>query len=196
MSSIRFNLTPYTEDLTTIMKDIALKRYGKSIAIIAMYGSRARGDYEEDSDLEFFAVTDDEKIKVDIEFTFNGIPVDMWSKSFDYFEKVAQIDEYWILPAGTLSYCEIIYVRSEEDKIRFESLIKKATQSGKYYEKNLENAAKYFDGMFKYLGLIQFAKHKDDIHEARDACWGLIIGATYVVAHVNSRPLQNNWGQN
>ena len=39
MSEIRFNLTPYIDDLTEIMKEIALKRYGKSIAIIAMYGS-------------------------------------------------------------------------------------------------------------------------------------------------------------
>ena len=61
MSEIRFNLTPYIQDLTVIMKEIALKRYGKSIAIIAMYGSRARGDAEEDSDLEFFSVIEDGK---------------------------------------------------------------------------------------------------------------------------------------
>ncbi len=195
MQEIRFNLTPYVDDLTEIMKDIALKRYGKSIAIIAMYGSRARGDFEDDSDLEFFSVIEDGK-KVDVEFTFNGMPCDMWGQTWEYFEKVSTLDSYWLLPAGTMSYCQIIYTRSESDKTRFESLIHEATQSGKYYDKNIENASKFLDGMYKYLGKIQHAKHMDDLHEARDACWHLIISATYIVAHVNSKPLQNNWGQN
>ncbi|MBN2157270.1 MAG: hypothetical protein JW776_14590 [Candidatus Lokiarchaeota archaeon] len=160
-----------------------------------MYGSRARGDFEPDSDLEFFAITED-GIKVDIEFTFNGIPCDMWSQTWEYFENVSTLDAYWILPAGALSYCKIIYARSKQDKSRLESIIKEITQSKKYYEKNVQKATEFFEVMFKFLGRIQFAKYMNDRQEARDACWDLIISATYIVAHINSKPLKHNWGQN
>ena len=195
MSEIRFNLTPYIENITEIMKEIALKRYGKSIAIIAMYGSRARGDYEDDSDLEFISVIEDGK-KVDIEFTFNGIPCDSWGQSWSEFEKVSSKETYWVLPAGTIATCKIIYARSDEDRARFESLRAEALKSGKSYEKNLKKATEYYHGMFDFLGKIQFAKFSNDKHEARLACWHLIISATYIVAHINSKYLLHNWGQN
>lgn len=195
MSEIRFNLTPYIDDLTEILKEIALKRYGKSIVIIAMYGSRARGDFEPDSDLEFFSVIEDGK-KVDVEFTFHGIACDMWGQTWDYFEKVAKLDNYWVLPAGTMKIGKIIYARSEEDKNRFESLVNEATQPMKYYKKHLHKATEIFKNMFEILGRIQFAKFSNDAHEAREACWGLIIRTTELIAHVNRRSLTTNWGVN
>ena len=195
MSDIRFNLTPYIEDLTEIMKEIALKRYGKSIAIIVMYGSRARGDFEDDSDLEFFAVVEDGK-KVDIEFTFNGMPCDMWGQTWEHLEKVANFDDHWVISAGMMSIAKIIYARTDEDRTRFESLVKDATQSGKYYEKNLQKATEFFNDIYNPLGKIQHAKRLNDIQQARGECWKIIIRATHIVAYVNSKYIKKNWGEN
>ena len=156
MSDIRFNLTPYVGKLTDILKEIAIKRYGNSIAIIAMYGSRSKkNDFEDDSDLEFFAIIEDGK-KVDIEFTFNGIPCDMHGNTWEFWEKVSILNEYWVLPAASIKYAKIIYARSEGDRDRFLKLAKEINQYGKYYQKNIELATKFFTRMYGFLGNIQF----------------------------------------
>jgi predicted nucleotidyltransferase len=177
------------------MKDVAIKRYGDNIAIIAMYGSRARGDFDPDSDLEFFAIAEN-GIKVDIEFTFNGIPVDMSSQTWERIEEVSKIDTHWILPAGALAYCRVIYTRSIEDKARFDKIIEEIKQPQKYCKKSVLKASKIFLDMYGFLGKLQFSKYQNDLQEARDACWHLIISVTYIVGHANSRYLKHNWGAN
>ena len=46
-----FNLDPYTDELTVFRKEIALKRYEDSLAIMTMYGSRVRGRFDPNIDL-------------------------------------------------------------------------------------------------------------------------------------------------
>ena len=79
---------------------------------------------------------------------------------------------------------------------RFELLIEEATEPKKYYEKHLQQATEIFKHMIGLLGQIQFAKFSNDVHEAREACWGLIIRTTEIVSHVNRRSLTTNWGVN
>lgn len=195
MSCGIFSLTEFVDELIETIIEIILSQNRDDVAIIAVYGSRARDDYRPDSDLDLFAVTDKDT-DISIKFTFNGIPVDLWSQTWKKIEEISRVDSYWVLPAGTLANCKVVYSRSEQDRERFESIVEETRATGKYYDKHLRKASEMYFGMHQFLGRLTHARHTGEHHDARTACWNLIIYVTYVVAHANGQYLKHNWGKN
>jgi predicted nucleotidyltransferase len=58
------------ESIKTIILQEIIKLYGKRLAKIILYGSYARGDYHENSDIDFLIVLNDEEILVGKELAY------------------------------------------------------------------------------------------------------------------------------
>ena len=63
-------------ELANNLKEHVIKKH-QNAAIIAIYGSTAIGENNEFSDLDMFAILDDEKNKVDISFIYNDQTIDL-----------------------------------------------------------------------------------------------------------------------
>lgn len=208
---INYNLTPHVEELTEIMIDLILSKFD-NIAIIAMYGSRARGDYHPTSDLEFFAITDTDDTSTTAEsdtvttsstqpskptFLFNGISVDVGIHPRDHYEKIAKREGYWVVPAGTVAMAKIVYSRSAKDRTWYEQIrqqINEDHQDPDIY--HLDEAESTYQNMVKALGQLSLAKLHDDLYEAHNNIGSLLICYAIVLAQANGRYLINNWGKN
>jgi uncharacterized protein len=58
------------EPIKTIMQQEISKLYGERLAKIILYGSYSRGDYHENSDIDFLVVLNDEEILVGKELAY------------------------------------------------------------------------------------------------------------------------------
>lgn len=182
------------EEITKILVSHVSAQY-PSIDLILMYGSRAKGIASPRSDLEFIAIVDDET-KVSVEVMFNAIGVDIWTTTWDYLEKLSMIDTYWCLPAGSFATAKVVYSRTDGKEARFETIREKLKQPLDYADKNLDYANDFFSKLFEPLGRLQLAGFHQDLHQARDACWLIIIYSTRILSRVNNQYLLNNWGVN
>ena len=188
----------FEEDVDFIVefiKEATIKKFGQEIDLIAIYGSRARGTHEPRSDLEMFVVVEDRK-KTNAEWFFlhKDIPVDLWTMDWKIVENAYEGTN--VLPAGTISTCDVIYYKDEKSKIRFGNCREKLKKLDQYRELNLENANKLFNDIYKYLGKIYFAKKEQDIVEARNNAWLIIISIAIILAKINNRYFLDNWGTN
>lgn len=188
----------FDDDVDTIVELIrkaTIKKFGQEIDLILIYGSRARGTHEPSSDLEMFAVVEDsKKTKAEWFFLYKDISVDLWTNDWEGLENVDEGSS--VLQAGTLSTCKVIYYKDKKTESRFEKCIDKMKTLAAHKEKNLESANKIFNDIYKYLGKIYIAKEKDDIVEARNNVWHIIISIVIILAKINNSFLLNTWGTN
>ncbi|MHA2357891.1 MAG: nucleotidyltransferase domain-containing protein, partial [Candidatus Heimdallarchaeaceae archaeon] len=164
------------DNIVEMLKEATIKKFGQEIDLIAIYGSRARGTHEPTSDLELFVLVDKrEKTNAEWFFVYKDIPVDLWSKEWESIEKITKNDPSAdggaVLVAGSIVTCKVIYYKDEETKNRFEKCREELKELSLHKEINLENANKYFNDMYKFLGKIYFAKEKQDLVEARNNAW-------------------------
>jgi hypothetical protein len=188
----------FDDDVDTIVeliKEATLKKFNQEIDIILIYGSRARGDFELNSDLEMIAIVEDSKKTIaEWFFLYKGIPVDLWTNDWKGIESVDEGSS--VLQAGTLSTSEVVYFKDELTKIRFEECINRMKNLAANKEKNQGSASKILNDIYKYLGKIYFAKEKNDIVEARNNAWHIIISSVIILAKMNNSYLLNTWGTN
>ena len=83
-----------------------VEKAGYQVERIILFGSRARGDYNEDSDWDFFAVIDRELLKEDRkiiksnirdEMRRNGISADVIIKSVGLYEHQKRIPDFFLI---------------------------------------------------------------------------------------------------
>ncbi|MCL6603223.1 MAG: hypothetical protein K6T94_10145 [Paenibacillus sp.] len=91
--------------------------YPDDIAIIAYYGSYAQGTASNRSDLDFFFIPVTSKgYAATLSFVLNDISFDFWPIGWERAEKMASFED----PFTTIiADCKLLYVRSEEDRLRF-----------------------------------------------------------------------------
>lgn len=189
------------DSIVELIKKATIKKFGQEIDLIAIYGSRARGTHELGSDLEMFAVVDKrESTNAEWFFLYKDIPVDLWTMEWESIENVSNNDPATdgssVLQAGTISTCEVIYYKDKKTKRRFDNCRDKLKNLSKHKETNLENANKFFNDIYKFLSKIYFAKEKQDIVEARNNAWLIVISIAIILAKINNRYYINNWGTN
>ncbi|MHA2252018.1 MAG: nucleotidyltransferase domain-containing protein [Candidatus Kariarchaeaceae archaeon] len=190
-----------TEDsiqaITQKFIDAAIQLSKNQIKIICMYGSRAKGTFHPQSDLEFFVILDDEYPgKINFEFFYENIPIDLWSIPWSKVEATRTGKEYWCLPAGTFATAKIVYSRSKKDLEDFMQLRADLFDTTAYHANLLEQNKEVFKRLEQGLGRLVLAKSRDDKFEARAASWGLIISVTNMLSHINGKYYTDNWGLN
>ena len=111
--------------ITQLVSDYITKKYKGKIAIVALYGSNVLGTQSKFSDVDMFAITDDDTQEFEKYFIYNDHPVDLWSMSWDKAEKIAKGENQqspWCVAASLFIHNNILYSRSKEDSEKFSNL--------------------------------------------------------------------------
>jgi hypothetical protein len=184
--------------IANLVSDYISSKYPEKIAIIVIYGSIYLGTESKHSDLDMFAITDEDTQEYDISFIYKNHPVDLWSMSWKKAYRIARGDDPnspWCVGASLFVHYEILYSRSQKDLERFLTLRKIVEQTQNTRKKNLERVLDHFDSLYSFEK-IKLAKEKDDLLSARWAAWGLIINVTNKLSWLNNEFFTKNWGSN
>ncbi|MFX1515484.1 MAG: hypothetical protein ACFFC6_04185 [Promethearchaeota archaeon] len=184
-------------ELAEYLKNLAVMKYPDKIAIIVLYGSTAQGKDNRFSDLDMYAILDN-NTDTDLpwEFIFQGHTVDFWKMDWKQAEKMAsgiQNTSPWSVSAALFSKGTVMYSRSKKHKIRFDSLGAKTQRTE---EQNLAQIIKNFNTGYSHLEEIAIARNKEDLLSARWAVWQLINKSVTNLSLLNNSFLMKNWGAN
>jgi len=184
------------KEVSEILKEEVIKNHSE-ISIIAIYGSAARDQQTEFSDLDMYAVVDNEGKKFEINFTLDNQTVEFWCLSWEWVEKIASAEDDFPLlyPIRTsiLLNNKVIYARSEEDRSRFNNILNLADIGE---EKQIQIASEHFNELFGLIGRLEFAKEMEDLATARWAIWEFIDNTVCILGLLNDKKFLKNWGSN
>jgi hypothetical protein len=95
------------------------------IALIAYYGSHAKGTATETSDLDLFYIPDGKDTLAPLaSVVVGGLPYDFWPVSWRMAEEIAAARgrRPWAVAASLVADARILFARSQQDRARFETL--------------------------------------------------------------------------
>lgn len=108
-----------------LLIDHANRAYPGEVAIVAYYGSRARGAAAPNSDLDLFYIPEDGK-DPDLcrQFILDGLPYDFWPVRWRFAEDIANArpGRPWVRAASLIAGARVAYARSDGDLARFVAL--------------------------------------------------------------------------
>lgn len=185
------------DEIAEILKEEVIKNHPE-ISIIAIYGSAARGQQTEHSDLDMYAIVDNEDNKFEINFALDDQTVEFWCISWEWAEKIASAKEdaapiLYPIRTSILLNNKVIYARSEEDKIRFSKLADLANIGEK---RQIQIASNHFNKLFSLIERLEYAKERKDLVTARWAIWDFIDGTVCILGLLNDKKFMKNWGSN
>ncbi len=184
-------------ELAEYLKDQAVKQFPNEIAIIILYGSTAQALDDVFSDLDMFAIVDNqEESNLPWEFIFHDHPVDFWKINWEQAELMAlgtQDSNPWSVSAALFNNSKILYSRSVSDKIRFNLLVEKTKRNEK---DNFRLIIENFNSGYSHIEEIILAKNNNDLLSARWAVWQLINKSVKNLSLINNSFLTKNWGVN
>ncbi len=175
----------------------ASSRFPDKIAIIAVYGSVALGTEREYSDIDMYAIVDNEAdTDLPWNFIFQNQTIEFWKMDWQVAEQIAlgnRETNPWAVSASLFINNKILYARSETDRAHFDSICKKIKRSEK---DNIEQIMSIFNKGYSTIEQIWLAKKNDDLASARWAVWNLINHTVACLSLINNTFLMKNWGKN
>ncbi|NVM04943.1 MAG: nucleotidyltransferase domain-containing protein [Candidatus Helarchaeota archaeon] len=175
----------------------ATSRFPDKIAIIVVYGSVALGTEHEYSDIDMYAIVDNEAdTDLPWNFIFQKQTVEFWKMDWNVAEQIAlgnKDTNPWAVSASLFNNNKILYARSESDRARFNSLSKKIKRSER---DNIEQIMNIFNKGYSTIERIWIAKKNDDLTSARWAVWNLINYTVACLSLINNTFFMKNWGKN
>ncbi|MFP4346542.1 MAG: nucleotidyltransferase domain-containing protein [Anaerolineales bacterium] len=112
-------------EVAEILVEHAVETYGDVIAIIAYYGSYAKGRSTPTSDLDLFYIPDEGQAgALSSQFVLDGLPYDFWPISWSFAEGIADArsGRPWAVSASLIADARVLHHRSPADLARFEAL--------------------------------------------------------------------------
>jgi predicted nucleotidyltransferase len=172
-----------------ILIDKIKKDHKDDIALVVVMGSYIYGDTHERSDLDLFYVPKTNR-GYDLGFTFiiEGIGFDYWPVSWERLERIAGYEEK---TTSIITEGKILYCASEEDRERFDILVRKA---GDTADKNnfIKKAACQLDKAYKnYFQL----SNSRGLSEARLYAVNIIYNVTFALALLNRITVKRGRGK-
>ncbi len=189
-------------DLISYFKEKLLEEYKEHIDLIVVYGSYARGTFNEFSDVDVFVLVDTEKRYSGItslpwNFRYKNIGVDcwesIWSQQEDNIESIK--NSYFLFPIGGILDCFVIYYRDDKTLSRFRDLQENVRKIIADEEENLRLIEKHYnlsDGVHNLLK----AQRKNDLLSARMSIWHTVFHMITALARLNNTYYKLNWGRN
>ena len=178
-----------------LVEDVKAK-YGNEIAIVAFYGSYARGTATERSDLDFFFIPDcAEGMKASFQFVLEGIGFDFWPINWERAERMASFQDGKV---AVIADSKVLYARSDADLERFNRL--KDQTAAMCQPDNratmLDQALSCLKDGYVHLHTMQLAGPEQDLAATRmDAC-KVATAALQGLALFNQTYFTTGWGQN
>jgi hypothetical protein len=178
------------------LKDKVLQDFKDNIAIIAIYGSYAWSKPTDLSDLDMFAIIDDNSKEFNENFIYDSRSVDFWSMSWETANKMAKNqlkNNPWCVSANLLIGSKIIYSRSPEDLVKFKQLKDATILDAVSIIGSLHSL---FKDLFFYTRRIEKHIPDTDLLTRRWVLWNYINTSVQVISILNEKPLTSNWGSN
>lgn len=92
------------QSLALEFKEKLGERYGKRFAKLILYGSYARGDFHEESDVDFLVVLNDENIQGGIEIFYTGDLLNTLSLKYDKLISILPVSFRRLQEANSMFY--------------------------------------------------------------------------------------------
>jgi hypothetical protein len=182
-----------------VLVEHAVRVHGDAVAIIAYYGSRARGMGSATSDLDIFYIPEEGQAgSLCTQFVLDGLPYDFWPVSWRTAERVAnaESDRPWAFSASLLADAKVLHACSPEDRARFEALQARIAELTRPEQRGLMigKALDAFPTALHHLGQMQLAAARGDRAGLQGAGFDLANGAVNCLALVNQVYLRRGWG--
>lgn len=182
-------------EVAEIIVEGVKKKYAEDIAIVAYYGSYARGMANSKSDLDFFYIPDSKK-KVDASFQFilEDIGFDFWPISWERAENIAAFDEDLV---DVIADARILYGRSGKDLDRFNMLKAKILAMCKPESKAVmvNKALNRLKDCYMYLYNMQMVTSDNDLTATRIESYKITTTVLQSLALLNQTYFSGGWRQ-
>ena len=188
-------------EVAQILVSHALRVYGEHVALIAYYGSYAKGLASPTSDLDMFYIPDDGRAKsLSIAFVLDGLPYDFWPVSWKMAEEIANARSHrpWADSASLIADAKVLYHRSQADLERFGALQARIAELIAPESRGIMvvRALDAFKMTLFQLGQMRLAAESDDVAGLRWAGHKLASNAVNCLALVNQTYFSKGWGAN
>ncbi|MGB3480004.1 MAG: nucleotidyltransferase domain-containing protein [bacterium] len=183
-------------EVAKILIDAVKIKYADDIAIVAYYGSYARGTAIETSDLDIFYIPDNERgLNASFQFILAGIGFDFWPITWERAENMASFNESKV---SVIAESKILYSRSEADLNRFMKLKDKISEMCKPENRRpmLKKAFKYLKDCYMYLYNMKLPTSKNNLTITRIEADKIITAVLDSCALLNQTYFKAGWSQN
>ena len=183
-------------ELAHNLKDKVLHDHKDKIAIIAIYGSYAWAKPTSRSDLDMFAIIDDNSTKFNENFIYNSRSIDFWSITWATAHSMARNqskESPWCVGAYLLTASKIIYSRSPEDLARFKQFKELIVLDEISVINSLQSL---FKDLLFYSKRIEGFLPDIDLLTIRWVLWNYINTSVNIISLLNEKYLKSNWGSN
>jgi hypothetical protein len=187
--------------IAQLVVDRAVSSHGDDIALVAYYGSQARGLASPTSDIDFFYTPVPGKTPpVNAHFVLDGLPYDFWPVSWSFLEEIAQArgERPWGVAAGILADAQVMVHRTQADLERFRSLQAQLADllTPAQRPAMVGKALAEFTNTTFQLWQVQTATARGDRAGAYAAAWKLVNSVANSLALANQRYFTKGWGDN
>jgi hypothetical protein len=188
-------------NIADILVAHALETHKDEIAIIAYYGSHAKGTASPTSDLDIFYIPDEGKASsLNCEFILDGLPYDFWGVPWKFAEDIANArsSRPWAVSASLIANTRVLYHRSQEDLDRFNALKARIEELTRPESREIMvgRALDEFQTTLFQLGQMRLAQADGDLAGMRWAGWKFVHRAVNCLALVNQTYFSKGWGAN
>ncbi|MBU1746889.1 MAG: nucleotidyltransferase domain-containing protein [Chloroflexi bacterium] len=194
-------MCPNVFQIAEILVAHAVQAHRGDIAIIAYYGSYAKGTASPTSDLDLFYIPTEAGRAGSLccQFIIDGLPYDFWPVSWEFAESIANArsGRPWAVSASLIADAQVLYHRSPEELDRFLALqarIAELTQPACRAEM-VERALDAFKDTLFQLGQMRCAA-PDDVAGVLWAGQQFVNSAINCLALVNQTYFSKGWGAN
>ena len=188
-------------EIAEILISHAVRAHKDEVAIIAYYGSHARGLASPTSDLDIFYIPDEGKAgSLGSQFIIDGLPYDFWPVSWKFAEDIANArsERPWAVAASLIADAKVLYHRSQQELDRFNALKARVAELTRPESRRImvERALDEFKNTLFQLGQMRFAADGDDVAGMRWAGRKFVNSAVNCLALVNQTYFTKGWGAN
>ncbi len=161
-------------EIANVVVNDVKRRFADDVAVVAYYGSYARGTADEWSDLDFFFIPSTKKgADASLQFVVDGIGFDFWPISWERAWRIASSDEPIV---SVLAEAVVLWARSDSDQERFDALKDRIRELQEPSNRPLmvSKAAKRLENGFVHFATMHVPDGRDDLAGTRIAGVGVV----------------------
>jgi hypothetical protein len=192
---------PDVFEIAEILVSHAVRAHEGEVAIIAYYGSYAKGVASPTSDLDIFYIPDEGKARaLGSQFIIDDLPYDFWPVSWTLAESIANgsSERPWAVSASLIGDAQVLYHRSQQDLERFNALRARIAELTEPESRKImvEKGLDAFKKTLFQLGQMRLAVAERDVAGMHWAGQKFVNSAVNCLALVNQTYFTKGWGAN